>query len=205
MLIFLTTVAAQLQSISINEVAWMGDSTNWRNEWIELKNNTSSSINLKNWILMIDDKKTALSGEIKPNNLFLIAKNENLVHDCLFKGSLNNSGNRLTLLDPSNRISDELDFSSGWPGGDNETKRTLEKSADGEWQTSLGIDGTPGKENSKLDPDIKKLSDIEISGARENSPSDFNKIFFKGLSAAFFITIISLYLNLKIKKYSINN
>jgi hypothetical protein len=205
MLIFLTTVVAQLQSVSINEIAWMGDSDNWRNEWIEIKNNTSYPISLENWILMVDDKKTNLSGEIGSNAFFLIAKKESKFHGCLFKGSLNNNGNRLTLLDPSNRIVDKVDFSSGWPGGDNETKRTLEKSENGDWQTSLNVGGTPGKENSKLNIGVKKISNIEISRTERSSSNDFNKIFLKGAFVAFFITIISLYLNLKIKEYSINN
>ncbi len=205
MLIFLTAVAAQLQPVSINEIAWMGDANNWRNEWIEMKNNTSYPINLTNWTLQIDEKRIGLLGEIKPEDFFLISKDKNISPDLLFKGSLNNKGNHLTLLDSSNRIVDELDFSSGWPEGDNETKRTLEKSITGDWQTSLNVGGTPGKENSNLAVDIKRLSDIEIDKTKNNYINNFDRIFLRGLLTAFFITIISLYLNLKIKKYSINN
>jgi hypothetical protein len=205
MLTPITPTNIQPQAISINEIAWMGDSTNWRNEWIEIKNNTSRSINLENWTLTIGDKKTNLSGRINPNDFFLIGKNTKTPNDSLLKGSLNNNGTLLTLSDPSNRIVEKLDFSSGWPAGDNETKRTLEKSTDNGWQTSLNVGGTPKKENSNPRPNVKNISDIEIDEGRNSYSNNFNRTFLRGLAIAFFITIISLYLSLRIKKYSAKN
>ncbi len=197
-------VLAMEPSVLINEVAWMGDSNNWRNEWIELYNQGQSPVNLNNWVLMIDDTKTILSGIIDPDSSFVISKNREMEYNNILKGNLRNTGNHLTLLDSSNNIVDEQDFSSGWPAGDNETKRTMERNDDG-WQTSSGINGTPGKKNSLLEKREVVLSDVEIQESKERNPSNFLRIFLWGIATSSFISVFSLYLNLKSKKYSIKN
>lgn len=201
-MISLLFVMALEPSVLINEVAWMGDNNNWRNEWIELYNQGLSPISLDRWTLVIDDTKTTLSGIIDPNSFFIISKDKNTRYDNILKGSLKNTGNHLTLLDSSNSIVDEQDFSSGWPAGDNQTKRTMERTSNG-WQTSLNIVGTPGKENSLLVSNLK-LSDIEILEDSSNI-SNFSRIFFQGIILSSFISIIGLYLNLRLKKYSIKD
>ena len=48
-------------------------------------------------------------------------------------------------------MQDEIDAKEGWPAGDNETKRTMERTVEGvkQWHTSEVIGGSPGQENSK--------------------------------------------------------
>ena len=132
-------------NIIINEIAWMGTLDETYDEWIELFNNSSSTVILDNWQFKITENILDLSGEILPNNFLVIDA-----------GSLNNSGEILELFDNNQNLIDSLDASSGWPGGDNETKQTLEKSGDS-WQTSLEPGGTPGVPNSSglsdTDPD----------------------------------------------------
>ena len=184
-------------AVLINEIAWMGDTDNWRNEWVELYNQDQSSINLDNWILLIDDSKTFLSGTIHPDSFFVISKDK-------LKGNLKNTGNYLTLLDSSNNIVDEQDFSSGWPAGDNETKRTMERSENG-WKTSFSVNGTPGKKNSFIEAKNIVPSDIEISDDNGRNSSIFLRVLLSGMLISSFITIFILYLNLKPKKDSIKN
>lgn len=184
-------------TILINEIAWMGDTENWRNEWVELYNQDQSPININGWVLLIDDTKTLLSGTIQSKSFLVVHKDK-------LKGNLKNTGNRLTLLDSSNNIIGEQDFSSGWPAGDNETKRTMERSKNG-WQTSFLINGTPGKENSFIEAKEAILSDIEISRDDEKNLSFFLKVFLLGIFASSLATVFILYLNLRPKKYNIKN
>lgn len=197
-------IMAMETSVLINEIAWMGDSNNWRNEWIELYNPNQYSINLDNWALMIDDTKTVLSGVIDSNSFFVISKNKEMEHDNVLKGSLKNTGNCLTLLDLSNNIVDKQDFSLGWQTGDNQTKRTMERQGN-DWQTSSLPNGTPGKKNSLLEAKNVVLSDIEINKDGIKNPSSFFKVLLSGVAISSFISIFSLYLNLKPKKHSIKN
>lgn len=183
-------------SVLINEIAWMGDTNNWRNEWVELYNQGQQIINLDSWVLMIDENKTKLSGLIEPDSFFVISKGD------LLKGGLKNTGNSLTLLDSSNNIVDEHDFSSGWPAGDNQTKRTMERIGSS-WQTSFYPNGTPDSKNSLAKRSVQS-SNIEIIKDKKNI-NNFLMIVIEGLAISSFISIISLYLNLRLKKYSIKD
>jgi hypothetical protein len=67
----------------------------------------------------------------------------------IYSGDLVNTGDTLALMDPQCDVSDYLEASGGWPGGNNTTKQTLERGADGiGWHTSTQPGGTPGAENS---------------------------------------------------------
>ena len=55
--------------VVINEVAWMGTSDNWRDEWIELHNPTSSSIDLTGWVLTDGDDIDEVEEEESPIEL----------------------------------------------------------------------------------------------------------------------------------------
>ncbi|MFH1657455.1 MAG: lamin tail domain-containing protein [bacterium] len=52
--------AAVFLDVVISEICWMGDNDSYRNEWIKLYNNSSSSIDLTGWQVAGDD----LTGEI---------------------------------------------------------------------------------------------------------------------------------------------
>lgn len=142
--------------ILINEICWMGDESSSSNEWIELYNNSDKDISLNNWLIKISETKTIkLEGSISSQGFYVLSRNKNQKNvDLFFNKALNNNGEVLKLIDNNNIIIDSLDFSKGWPYGDNKTKQTMEKINDG-WQTSLEKGGTPKKENSFIKKEIE--------------------------------------------------
>jgi len=154
------------QSVVINEVAWMGTSPgifDKDDEWLELYNNTDTDIDLSNWQLLISGKpatwyKTPAGGRpgatstIKAHSYYLIERtDDNAVYDILadgiFTGTLNNSGEKLTLVDNTNNIIDEVNCptTTGWFKGSVTTYSSMERidsAKDGSdatnWQTALG-------------------------------------------------------------------
>jgi arsenate reductase-like glutaredoxin family protein len=134
----------------------MGDESSSSNEWIELYNSSDKNISLNQWTLKISETKIIkLDGSIPPQGFYLLSRNKNQENvDLFFNKALNNNGETLQLLDNNNTIVDFLDFSEGWPYGDNKTKQTMEKTKD-EWQTSLEKGGTPKKENSFIEKELE--------------------------------------------------
>ena len=117
----------QALSVVINEVAWAGTKANSADEWIELYNNTASSINLASWRLVADDNGpdiTFPTSTISAGGYFLIERtDDNTISDILadWKGSfgsgLSNNGENLKLYDNLGNLIDSADFYSGWPAG----------------------------------------------------------------------------------------
>jgi hypothetical protein len=164
-----------LGSVVINEIAWMGTSVTgveskdwWRYEWIELYNSDGNPVSIDGW--KIELYRTALdytinitTGTIPANGYFLIVSSDKIPNYDLnyanLGGKFNNSGEKVLLKDSSGATIDNLDFTSGWPAGDNSTKRTMErKSAQNSgndptnWQTSKDPGGTPKAANSSGAP-----------------------------------------------------
>ena len=179
----------------------MGDENNWRNEWIELYNGTNQDISLDGWSLKINDKRIYLKGNI--DSFYLIKNKKDAGADLTASFNLNNNGAQLTLLDNSNNIIDALDFSSGWPAGDNLSKQTVERTASQEWQTSVMPRGTPGKTNSENTLAAAKQSDIQITKDISDN-RNFGQVVLKGLSVSSFLGLIGLYLNLQKKNHNID-
>ncbi len=160
--------AASSMDIVINEIAWAGSLDESGDEWIELKNNTSSAVDLAGWQI-IDDETTVydLSGEIPANGYFLIESHEDAVSglsaDLIVEMSLANSGDTLVLKDASGNTIDTVNASgTEWPAGDNTTKASMERtdSTGSTWNTCTAgngysasggseITGTPGSLNSE--------------------------------------------------------
>lgn len=94
-------------SVLINEfVAIPGDN---ESEFVELFNTTNASISLEGWFLQDGSlAKTALSGTIGLEQFFVIEKP---------KGSLNNTGDLVTISDPSGKEIDRVVYGS-WNGED---------------------------------------------------------------------------------------
>jgi len=70
--------------------------------------------------------------------------------------ALNNKGENINLADQNNYIVDSVDCSEGWSYGDNDTKKTMERSLDLKtWQTSLNPGGTPKQSNSLIEKSVK--------------------------------------------------
>lgn len=135
--------------IILNEVAWMGSSQDANDEWLELKNISGRSAAVGGWQVL------NRSGSIKINLAatstiaqegFLILKR---TKD--YSGALANTGDWLKVLDRDCKVVDDLNASSGWPGGNNTTKKTLERdvSTTG-WHTSVNAGGSPGAQNSVI-------------------------------------------------------
>jgi hypothetical protein len=141
----------------INELAWAGSLESSGNEWLELKNISGENISLAGWQLL------NASGQIKvifgqadvilADSFYLLERTDDqalpgILADKIYTGALKNSGDSLYLFDENCRLQDVVGGAFGWPGGDNDSKRTLERKADFSWQTSESPEGTPKAENS---------------------------------------------------------
>jgi len=167
------------QKVIINEVAWMGGlsdfSLTYTDEWFELKNISNAEVNLNGWQILDKSEKIKIifdgAAKISANGFYLLERtNDNSVPNVsanlTYSGTLNNSDEGLRLFDNNCNLIDEVLTNSGsdskqWPAGDNDQKRTMERSPDGStslttglsWHTYNGtaqnsIFGTPKKENS---------------------------------------------------------
>jgi hypothetical protein len=146
------------RQIIFNEIAWMGSPTSSTAEWMEIKNISTSSIDLSGWQLAnISGKiKTLFSagdvlaaGELRLLSRGTVAAAASSTE--IYSGDLVNTGDTLAIMDPQCDVSDYLDASRGWPGGNNTTKQTLERDADNTgWHTSALAGGTPGMEDSTV-------------------------------------------------------
>jgi len=152
--------AASPLDVVINEVAWMGTAASTYDEWIELKNNTDSSINLAGWQLAAADgyPTIALSGIIlpTPNSFFLLERDaDDTVSDITanqvygtnyYTWVLHNDGEHLILKDDAGNIIDEVDASVSWFAGEaSPTYLTMERinprwpGISSNWSTNDGI------------------------------------------------------------------
>src|SRR5512136_1247225 len=74
----LASRTAALLEVAINEVAWGGTAANANHEWIELKNNTTATVDLTGWRLYGSGGATPpnimLSGTIPVSGYFLLER-----------------------------------------------------------------------------------------------------------------------------------
>lgn len=171
-LVFNSVQAAAPLNVVINEIAWMGskiegvESKNWgRYEWLELYNTTEQEIDISGWKLEnAKAKKETLIipvGKIKPESYFLICQKEigncDLIESKLSLHNEYNKNGKLILKAPAENLIDAAPEANKpkWPGGDNETKQTMERknpqspgSDSLNWQTSRNPGGTPRAKNS---------------------------------------------------------
>jgi hypothetical protein len=121
-----------LLTVVINEIAWAGTKANSADEWIELYNNTTSTIDLTGWILswnrgttshsLVFSTSTGANIAILENGYYLLERTDDdpikdIAADYIYPGALNNTGEKLELRDGQNNLIDFLDFSEGWPAG----------------------------------------------------------------------------------------
>ena len=118
-----------LLTVVINEIAWMGTSaTNSSDEWIELYNNTTSTIDVTNWSLTSTGGSpdiTLSTSSIPDNSFYLIERSDDdmTISDIPadYKGpfgtGLSNEGEKLELRDASGTLIDVINCSSGWFAG----------------------------------------------------------------------------------------
>jgi len=156
-------VATSTKRIIINEVAWMGsDCPNRRecasNEWIELKNISSSEIDVSGWWLIDQGEQIKV---VFPQNTIILAGRfllfertdddsiPNVRADMIYQGILSNDEEGLRLLSPDCLIKDEVLANPKWPAGEAGSRKTMERATDfSSWQTSVFVNGTPKQRNS---------------------------------------------------------
>lgn len=147
------------RTIIINEVAWMGTKDSHYNEWIEIYNNSSSTVDLKGWKLIAEDGTPYinLKREIAGRDFFILERTDNqtlpdIEADLIYKGSLSNNGEFLKLIDNNREVVDQVDCGSGWIAGTNHSKKTMERkissSNSNQWHTSQNLGGTPNSKNT---------------------------------------------------------
>jgi len=149
-------------TVILNEIAWMGTDTSAANEWIELKNITSSEVRLAGWQVLDAGRQVRIvfGGEnsIPAGELYLLERTDDtsvahITADRLYAGALNNINEVLSLFDEECELQDEVKADPDWPAGDRDEKRSMERSSDLSWHTysaqgNESIMGTPRAENS---------------------------------------------------------
>ena len=163
--------------VVINEIAWMGTTCSYYDEWIELYNNSSLSIDLTGWSLKAADGTPDISlvGIIPAKGYFLLERTDDetikdLKADQIYTGALENTSEDLQLRDASGNLIDSVpcETNGGWFAGEKGGAYTMERTDAGSpgttknnWHTNDGItrngtdaegnpiNGTPKAENSK--------------------------------------------------------
>jgi uncharacterized repeat protein (TIGR01451 family) len=135
-------VAAERESASpldvvINEIAWMGTAADYRDEWIELHNNTDQHIGLTGWSILANDGTPAISltGTISAAGYYLCERSDDsavadIPANLVYAGALENdpAAETLMLLDGTGQLIDTANLDGGaWPAGNNGTKSTMER------------------------------------------------------------------------------
>lgn len=137
-------------------------------EWIEIFNVSDKVINLKSYKLADrNDTVKIVSGSIllQPKEYFIAAKDSSIISYyeiespfCVAKfPSLNNSGDRIILLDSLNRTIDSLEYASSWGGLNGkslERKDALQSSCEQSNWTQCRVNPTPGRFNSVTRLDV---------------------------------------------------
>ncbi|MGP4081271.1 phospholipase D-like domain-containing protein [Pseudalkalibacillus sp. R45] len=171
--------AATTGDVVINEIAWMGTTGSYNDEWIELYNPTTSDISLEGWTLDAADgtPSISLSGTLPANGYYLLERTDDstvsdVEADLIYSGALGNSNEILALKDNTGTSVDSVD---DWYAGNNDTKATMERvdeSVSGttasNWTTATstysGGYGTPasGVENgsSSCDSTTEQLNNV---------------------------------------------
>ncbi len=141
-------------SVLINEVAWMGTGAASEDEWIELYNPGTNTVDLAGWLLKADDTSPNIvfppGASIAPKGFYLLERTDDttvidVTADLIYTGELNNSFEILRLFDASSRLIDTANVNGGnWPAGitSSTTHGTMERrgvvaDSDSAWITNV--------------------------------------------------------------------
>ncbi|MEN8192344.1 MAG: lamin tail domain-containing protein [Bacteroidota bacterium] len=163
----------QRNDIVINEIMYAPNKP--EPEWIELFNRSNKTIDLKNHqIADANDTVQVMKNEqiLFPNQYFVIARDSTLFDiysdtiNCVISSfpTLNNSGDRIIILDSLDRVIDSLEFNPDWGGMNGVSLERINSEVSSvdssNWNNSkLDSGGTPGMPNSISQRDY----DIEIT------------------------------------------
>ncbi|RPI61383.1 MAG: hypothetical protein EHM44_08760, partial [Ignavibacteriales bacterium] len=167
------SINEERNDIVINEIMYAPTSP--QPEWIEIYNRSNKVIDLKNYQIAdaADTIKIISQSTILNPNEFLIVTKDSLIFNYYNINSnyvissfptLNNSEDRLILLDSLNRVIDSLYYSSAWGGNNNKSLERVDVNSpstdSSNWRTSKSIfNGTPGTYNSVTQKDFDLLAD----------------------------------------------
>ncbi len=118
-------------NIVISEIAWMGTDANSNDEWFEICNVDEIDIDVSDWYVSLGNKIIIISSLLLSKGDCLVFERTNQTtisgYDMsfIYTGSMNNKGEHIILYSSLDTIMDEIDASSGWFAGDNDTKDTL--------------------------------------------------------------------------------
>ncbi|MBK7500060.1 MAG: lamin tail domain-containing protein [Ignavibacteriales bacterium] len=167
------SINEERNDIVINEIMYAPNSP--QPEWIEIYNRSNKVIDLKNY--QIADaadtiKIISQSTILNPNEFFIVTKDSlifnyyNINSNYVISSfpTLNNSDDRLILLDSLNRVIDSLYYSSAWGGSNNKSLERVDVNSpstdSSNWKTSKSIfNATPGTYNSVTQKDFDLLAD----------------------------------------------
>jgi len=163
--------------IVINEIMWMGTQGDSADEWVELRNMTSNTINLSNWVVENLGEGSGASANITipigktigPNGFFLISNDtkvtSNINVDPDFQTtdvSLLNSGEQLRLKNSFGTVIDTADNDGGgWFAGDDPPGQNPKKAME---RNNVPGDGTVASNwhtatsQTNMDPDAEELA-----------------------------------------------
>lgn len=156
-------------SVVINEVAWMGTAVSANDEWIELYNDGAETVVLDGWVLKGEDgtPNIALSGTVNGGDYFLLERTDDetvpsIPADVIYSGALGNETENLSLVDAGGAIIDSIQSGENWSlGGDNTTKHTAQRQADGSWITGVP---SPRAANSTENTKTAETPGGEVAG-----------------------------------------
>jgi len=142
-------------SLVINEIAWQGYLGDANNEWIELYNEGSETINLDGWLLEASDGAPSinLSGiSVNPSEYILLERTDDSTvpeetASKFYSGALSNEGEDLVLKNSVGTVIDSANFSSGWGEMQSSSTGTLSRFGSS-WREG---EATPKSQNISLE------------------------------------------------------
>ena len=159
-------------AVTINEVAWMGDTASANHEWVELYNSGEAAVSLEGWTLSDGlNLAVTLTGSITPGEYAVLERTseESAVGTAflIYTGAIINTGATLTLRDAGGTIQDQVPGGEEWQniGGDNTTKETAQYTSGG-WITAPG---TPGRANATVGSVPEEEDDDSVTTAKPTS------------------------------------
>ncbi|MDE1970635.1 MAG: lamin tail domain-containing protein [Patescibacteria group bacterium] len=162
-----STTTVPSHAVRINEIAWMGTAKSTADEWIELKNTSSSSVSLTGWQLLAHGGKSDITivfgaaDAISGNGYYLLERTDdmsvpNIPADKIYTGALNNSAETIQLFDAACTLVDGVDTMQDFPSiASNPNRGSMELKDDDTFALYTndadpvsGVWGTPARENS---------------------------------------------------------